>query len=115
MLDLADKVESGDVQLSTIGRLSNEKIIESLIRVRVREIGRWTAEMFLMFSLGRLDVFPVDDLGVRNGILKLYGLEKSTSHSEFKELAEPWSPYASVGSWYCWRSLETDIPSASMS
>lgn len=113
MLDLADKVESGEVQLSTIGRLSNGEIIESLIRVR--GIGRWTAEMFLMFSLGRLDVFPVDDLGVRNGILKLYGLEKSTSHAEFKEIAEPWSPYASIGSWYCWRSLETDIPSASMS
>lgn len=112
MLDLADKVESGAVQLSTIGRLPNEDVIESLIRVR--GIGRWTAEMFLMFSLGRLDVFPVDDLGVRNGILKLYGLEKSTSHAEFKEIAEPWSPYASIGSWYCWRSLETDILSASM-
>lgn len=113
MLDLADKVESGEVQLSTIGRLSNEEIIELLIRVR--GIGRWTAEMFLMFSLGRLDVFPVDDLGVRNGILKLYGLEKSASHADFKDIAEPWSPYASIGSWYCWRSLETDIPSASMS
>jgi DNA-3-methyladenine glycosylase II len=113
MLDLADKVESGEIQLSTIGRLSNEEIIESLIEVR--GIGRWTAEMFLMFSLGRLDVFPVDDLGVRNGILKLYGLENTTSHTEFRAIAEPWSPYASIGSWYCWRSLESDIPTASLS
>jgi DNA-3-methyladenine glycosylase II len=109
MLDLAVKVESGEVQLTTIGRLSNDDIIESLIRVR--GIGRWTAEMFLMFSLGRLDVFPVDDLGVRNGILKLYSLEKSTTHAEFRAIAEPWTPYASIGSWYCWRSLETVVPS----
>ena len=113
MLDLADKVESGEILLSTIGRFSDEEIIGSLIRVR--GIGRWTAEMFLMFSLGRLNVFPVDDLGVRNGILKLYCLEKSTSHAEFRAIAEPWNPYASIGSWYCWRGLETDIPSTSMS
>jgi DNA-3-methyladenine glycosylase II len=113
MLDLADKVESGEILLSTIGRLANEEIIESLIEVR--GIGRWTAEMFLMFSLGRLDVFPVDDLGVRNGILKLYGLENTTSHAEFRAIAEPWSPYASIGSWYCWRSLESNSPTASLS
>ncbi len=113
MLDLAGKVESGETQLSTIGRLPDEEIIDSLIRVR--GIGRWTAEMFLMFSLGRLDVFPVDDLGVRNGILKLYGVDKSTSHAEFRAIAAPWSPFASIGSWYCWRSLETDIATASTS
>jgi DNA-3-methyladenine glycosylase II len=111
MLDLAAKVNECEVQLSTIGRLDNEEVIEML--VQVRGIGRWTAEMFLMFSLGRLDVFPVDDLGVRNALLNLYELDQSTSYGDFRAIAEKWQPYATIGSWYCWRSLETDIPSES--
>ena len=111
MLALASQVDDGELELAKIGRLSNEAVIESLIRVR--GIGRWTAEMFLMFSLGRLDVFPVDDLGVRNAMVNLYGLVQSASHGEFREIAESWQPYASIGSWYCWRSLETDIPTIS--
>ncbi|MGZ0171521.1 MAG: DNA-3-methyladenine glycosylase family protein [Planctomycetales bacterium] len=109
MLDLARQVDGGELQLAKIGRLSNEAVIDSLIRVR--GIGRWTAEMFLMFSLGRLDVFPVDDLGVRNAMLDLYGLDQAATHDDFRAIAELWQPYASIGSWYCWRSLETDIPS----
>lgn len=109
ILDLATKVDTGHVRLSTIGRLSNEAVIETLIQVR--GIGRWTAEMFLMFSLGRLDVFPIDDLGVRNAMRNLYSLDRSASHDRFRAIAETWQPYASVGSWYCWRSLETEIPS----
>ena len=108
MLDLAKKVDNGEVALAKIGRLSNEDVIKAL--VQVRGIGRWTAEMFLMFSLGRLDVFPVDDLGVRNAMLKLYELETPVSHDDFRGIAEKWQPYASIGSWFCWRSLETDIP-----
>lgn len=108
MLDLAAKVDQGEVQLATIGRLSNESVIGKLILVR--GIGRWTAEMFLMFSLGRLDVFPVDDLGVRNAMLRLYDMDPSASHSDFRSIAELWQPYASIASWYCWRSLETESP-----
>lgn len=108
MLDLAEKVDNGDVALAKTGRLSNNEVIDTL--VRVRGIGRWTAEMFLMFSLGRLDVFPVDDLGVRNAMLNLYELEPPVSHDDFRAIAEKWQPYATIGSWYCWRSLETDIP-----
>lgn len=108
MLDLASRVDNGDVQLATIGRLPNEGVIERLIQVR--GIGRWTAEMFLMFSLGRLDVFPVDDLGVRNAMLALYELDQPVSNDGFRAITEPWQPYATIGSWYCWRSLETDIP-----
>jgi len=108
MLDLAGKVDDGEVRLSTMGRLPNEGVIETLIHVR--GIGRWTAEMFLMFSLGRLDVFPVDDLGVRNAMLNLYELDQPASHDDFRGIAEPWRPYATIGSWYCWRSLESDIP-----
>jgi len=108
MLDLAEKVDNREVALAKIGRLSNEEVIETL--VQVRGIGRWTAEMFLMFSLGRHDVFPVDDLGVRNAMVNLYGLAQSSSHDEFRAIAEKWQPYATIGSWYCWKSLETDIP-----
>ncbi len=108
ILDLAGKVENGEVALAKIGRLSNDDVIKTLIQVR--GIGRWTAEMFLMFSLGRLDVFPVDDLGVRNAMLNLYGLNPQASHDDFRAIAEKWQPYATIGSWYCWRSLETDIP-----
>ena len=75
---------------------------------QVKGIGRWTAQMFLIFSLGRLDVFPHDDLGVRTAIRNRYGLDdlpdKQTAHA----IAAPWRPYASVASWYCWRTLDLD-------
>jgi DNA-3-methyladenine glycosylase II len=104
--DLAAKVNDGTVDLRQIGRLSDEAVVESL--TQVRGIGRWTAQMFLIFSLGRPDVFPHDDLGVRTAIRDRYGLDdlpdKTTSHS----IAAPWRPYASVASWYCWRSLDLE-------
>jgi DNA-3-methyladenine glycosylase II len=104
LLDLAQKVGEEQVRLRHIGRLSDEAVIEEL--TRVKGIGRWTAQMFLIFALGRLDVFPHDDLGVRSAIRNLYQLQdlpdKATSH----RIAEPWRPYASVASWYCWRSFE---------
>jgi DNA-3-methyladenine glycosylase II len=102
--DLAVKVNDGTVDLRQIGRLSDEGVVESL--TQVRGIGRWTAQMFLIFSLGRPDVFPHDDLGVRTAIRDQYGLgdlpDRTTAHS----IAAPWRPFASVASWYCWRSLD---------
>jgi len=102
--DLASKVNDGTVNLRQIGRLSDERVVETLSQVR--GIGYWTAQMFLIFSLGRPDVFPHDDLGVRTAIRDRYGLDdlpgKNTSHT----IAAPWRPYASVASWYCWRSLD---------
>lgn len=102
--NLAAKVNDGAVNLRQIGRLSDEAVVDSL--TQVKGIGRWTAQMFLIFSLGRPDVFPHDDLGVRTAIRDRYGLDdlpdKTTSHS----IAAPWRPYASVASWYCWRSLD---------
>jgi DNA-3-methyladenine glycosylase II len=102
--DLAAKVNDGTVNLQQIGRLSDEKVIDTLIKVK--GIGRWTAQMFLIFSLGRPDVFPHDDLGIRTAIRDCYGLDdlpdKETSHA----IAAPWRPYASIASWYCWRALE---------
>ncbi len=104
LLDLARRVNDGALELRNIGRLSDERIIEHLIQVK--GVGRWTAQMFLIFSLGRLDVFPHDDLGVRAAIRDQYGLDelpnKETSHA----IAAPWRPYATVASWYCWRSLD---------
>jgi DNA-3-methyladenine glycosylase II len=104
LLDLAERVRSGGLKLDRIARLTDDEVIELL--VQVKGIGVWTAQMFLIFSLGRLDVFPHDDLGVRAAIRNLYDLDdlpdKETSH----RIAMPWRPYASVASWYCWRSLE---------
>jgi DNA-3-methyladenine glycosylase II len=72
----------------------------------VKGIGRWTAQMFLMFSLGRPDVFPHDDLGIRSAIKNLYGLSELPDRQTSHAIAEPWRPYATVASWYCWRSLD---------
>ncbi len=104
LLDLAVKTLDGTVRLDRIGRLSDEAVIEML--TQVKGIGRWTAEMFLIFSLGRLDVLPVDDLGVRAAIKDLYGLDDLPDKKTCIELAAPWRPYATIGSWYCWRSLD---------
>jgi DNA-3-methyladenine glycosylase II len=104
LLDLAAKTLDGTVRLDRIGRLSDEAVIDML--TQVRGIGRWTAEMFLIFSLGRLDVLPVDDLGVRAAIKDLYGLDDLPDKKTCIELAAPWRPYATIGSWYCWRSLD---------
>jgi DNA-3-methyladenine glycosylase II len=102
--DLACKVNDGTVDLQQIGRLSDERIVEEL--TQVKGIGRWTAQMFLIFSLGRLDVFPHDDLGVRTAIRNRYGLDDLPDKQTAVAIAAPWRPYASVASWYCWRSLD---------
>lgn len=104
--DLARKVTDGTVDLRRIGRLPDEGIVEEL--TRVKGIGRWTAQMFLIFSLGRLDVFPHDDLGVRVAIRNRYGLAELPDRRTALAIAAPWRPYASVASWYCWRTLDLD-------
>jgi len=102
--DLATKTLDGRVRLRTIGRLSDEEVIGQL--TQVKGIGRWTAQMFLIFSLGRLDVFPHEDLGVRAAIRRFYGLRELPDKERSLRIAAPWSPYASVASWYCWRGCE---------
>lgn len=104
LLDLATKVSEGKLDLKKLGRLDDEQIIEQLIEVK--GIGRWTAQMFLMFSMARLDVLPVDDLGIKNAVQRQYGLEESPSPKQIEEIATPWRPYATIASWYLWRSLE---------
>jgi DNA-3-methyladenine glycosylase II len=107
LIDLARKVNDGTVPLATIGRLSDEEVIVKL--TEINGIGRWTAEMFLIFSLGRLDVLPVDDLGVRSALKRLHGLDDLPTKQHCFELAAPWRPYATIGSWYCWRSLDVKL------
>ncbi|MFO0905050.1 MAG: hypothetical protein U0939_18740 [Pirellulales bacterium] len=102
--DLTDRVLGGAVRLERIGRYDDERIIETL--TQVQGIGRWTAQMFLIFSLRRENVFPVDDLGVRNAMQALYELPADAPKAAYHAVAESWTPFASYGSWYCWRYLE---------
>ena len=106
LLDLADRVATGRLRLGLLSRKPDEEIIEALIQVK--GIGVWTAQMFLIFSLGRLDVFPHDDLGVRMAIRNLYRLDDLPDKHVSHRIAAPWRPYASVATWYCWRSLDVD-------
>ncbi len=102
--DLADKVASGVVRLDGIARLSDDAIVERL--TVVRGIGRWTAEMFLIFQLGRLDVWPVDDYGVRAGYAVAYGLPEPPAPKVLGGLGDAFRPYRSIAAWYFWRAIE---------
>lgn len=104
LLDLASKVAEGEVSFRRIAKMPDEDVIECLIQVK--GIGRWTAQMFLMFGLGRPDVFAPDDLGIRNAMIKIYGLD-SHDKAPMEAIASNWSPYRSVASWYLWRSLDS--------
>jgi DNA-3-methyladenine glycosylase II len=101
--DLAAKVTDGTVPLHNISRLGDEDIIERLSVVR--GIGRWTAEMFLIFQLRRLDVWPVDDYGVRKGYSLAYGLEELLKPKQLQGEGERFRPYRTVAAWYCWRAV----------
>ena len=101
--DLADKVHWGEVALGGLDRLTDEEIIDLL--VPVHGIGPWTAQMFLIFSLGRSDVLPVADFGLRAGVQRQYKLRMLPDKNRLMELGEPWRPYRSIATWYFWRSL----------
>ena len=103
LYDLAQKVHDGSVPLDEIHHLPDEEVIASL--VPVRGIGRWTAEMFLIFSLGRMDILPVDDFGLRAGVRRQYGFKELPVRKQLETLAEPWRPFRSIGTWYIWRSF----------
>lgn len=104
VIDLTDRVRRGELNLKTINRRNDEEVIAQLIQVK--GIGVWTAHMFMIFSLGRLDVLPVGDLGIRNAIQRAYDLDELPGPAKIEEIAEPWRPYASLASWYLWRSLD---------
>ncbi len=104
--DLAQKIIDGDVTFADLDSQSNDEIIAEL--TQVKGIGEWTVHMFLMFCMARLNVLPVGDLGIRNGVTKLYGLMHQATAEDVARIAEQqnWRPFESVASWYVWQSLE---------
>lgn len=105
--DLAHHADDGRVVLERIGRLSDEAVVEHL--TAVRGIGPWTAQMFLMFTLQRVDVWPTGDLGVRIGFARAWGLPERPNPVELEALGEPYRPWRSVVAWYCWRAADTEL------
>ncbi len=106
--DIAEKFASGELSEDEFAHLDDEAVIQKVSTVK--GIGRWTGEMFLIFSLGRPDVLPVDDLGVRRGMQLSYSLSDLPKPDEMRRIAEPWRPYRSAGTWYMWRSLGVALP-----
>lgn len=104
--DLAAKVDSGEVCLHRLDRLNDEEVIATL--KRVKGIGQWTAEMFLMFCLGRMDILAVTDYGLRQAIQRAYRTRNLPIQEKMRRIAEPWRPYRSIASWYLWRSIGGD-------
>lgn len=104
LLDLATRAEDGRLRLGSLHRRADEEVIDEL--VQVRGIGRWTAEMFLMFRLGRLDVWPVDDLGVRIGWGLLHGHDDRPTPRALRQAGDALRPVRSVAAWYCWRAVD---------
>ena|SRR6185503_5058372 len=103
MRDLGAKVQDGSLPLRALDAMTDDEVIAAL--TQVKGIGRWTAEMFLMFRLHRPDVLPVDDLGIVKAVQKAYGLRKTPSPDRLNEIGDAWRPYRSVACWYLWRSL----------
>lgn len=106
--DLAEKVELGLVELDRVARLGDDEVVREL--TLVRGIGEWTAHMFLMFQLGRLDVWPTLDLGVRAGYAVIYGREVPPTPKELAAEGDRFRPYRSLVAWWCWRAVDTKVP-----
>jgi 3-methyladenine DNA glycosylase/8-oxoguanine DNA glycosylase len=104
LVDLADKVASGQVALERMGRLSDDDVVAHL--TVVRGIGPWTAQMFLMNALSRLDVWPTGDYGVRAGFARAWGMDALPDPRDLHGLGEPFRPYRSLVAWYCWRAAD---------
>lgn len=104
LYDLADRVIDGRLDLHGMDAHPDDEVIAQI--TAVKGLGRWSAEMFLMFRLNRPDIFPVGDLGIVKGMQKLFGMKRRPAVSTMIRLAEPWRPYRSVAAWYVWRVLE---------
>jgi DNA-3-methyladenine glycosylase II len=104
--DLAQKILDGEVKFDKLDEMTNEEVVAEL--TVVKGIGEWTAHMFLMFCMGRSDVLPVGDLGIRNGVRALYGLKAAPAAEDITKIAKKnhWHPYESIASWYVWQSLD---------
>jgi DNA-3-methyladenine glycosylase II len=106
--DLARKVDDGTVPLHDVDSLSDDELVARL--VQVRGIGRWTAEMFLIFQLRRLDVWPVDDYGVRKGWTLAHKLKDLPAPRALQAEGDQFRPYRTIAAWYCWRAVDTVLP-----
>lgn len=106
--DLAQHVVDGRLRFDQVDGMDDAEVIKHL--TAVKGIGEWSAHMFLMFHLGRPDVLPVGDLGVRKGMQAVYGLRKEPDAKRASKIGAPWAPYRSVGAWYMWRAVETVTP-----
>lgn len=104
--ELTLKYKNKQINFSKFYSMENEEIINELIKIK--GIGRWTAEMFLIFSLGRIDVFSIQDLGLRKATIKLYKL-KNDDENKILKISNKWKPYRSVVSWYLWRALDQKL------
>lgn len=105
--DLATKIRSGEVEVHDLSEQSDDEVIGRL--VKVRGIGVWTAQMYLMFRMCRPDIWPTGDLGVRNGYAKAHGLAVSPTSNALEELGDEYRPWRSAAAFYCWRILETEL------
>lgn len=103
VIDFARLVVNGEIKLTALGAKSNEDIVSELSKVR--GIGRWTVECYLMFGLGRTDLLPAADIGLRNGVKKLYQLEERPSEAEVREIGAAWAPWSSYVTFYVWETL----------
>jgi len=102
--DLARNIEEGRLKIKALPKMSDEQVIEQL--TQIKGIGRWTAEMFLIFSLGRQDVLPVHDLGLQKAVQFAFSLPQLPKPKEVEKLGERWKPYRSIATWYLWKSLQ---------
>jgi DNA-3-methyladenine glycosylase II len=105
--DLSTRVVEQKLDLDLLSTMSDEEVINQLIQVK--GIGRWTAEMFLIFCLGRPDVLPVTDLGIRKAMQKVYSIPELPKPAEMLAIAQPWRPHRTVATWYLWKSLSKFI------
>ncbi|HEX5071004.1 MAG TPA: DNA-3-methyladenine glycosylase [Vicinamibacterales bacterium] len=104
LYDLADRVADGGLDLHALDGHPDEEVITRI--TAVKGLGRWSAEMFLMFRLNRPDIFPVTDLGIVKGMQRLFEMKRRPAERTMLRLAEPWRPYRSIAAWYVWRTLE---------
>ena len=102
--DLSQKIEDGKLKMRSLSKMTDDEIIEHL--TQVKGIGQWTAEMFLIFSLGRLDVLPIGDLGLRKGVQMAFSMSELPKPKEVEKIGMRWKPYRSIATWYLWKSLQ---------
>jgi 3-methyladenine DNA glycosylase/8-oxoguanine DNA glycosylase len=104
LYDLAERVQEGRLDLASLGRRSDDEVVADI--TAVKGLGRWSAEMFLIFRLNRPDVWPTGDLGIVKGVQKLCEMKRPPAPRTLQRIAEPWRPYRTVAAWYLWRIHE---------